>query len=268
MEVTSRCNLHCPFCFAEGGRENFDPKIEELFNQIDNILKLAKSPLLQLSGGEPALRDDLPELVHYAKNKGCSYVQLNTNGIRLANDKNFAERLANSGLDIVFLQFDGTNDEIYKKLRGKELFNLKLAAIQNCDKYNIGVTLVPTIVPGVNEKFLGDIVNFAAKLSPAVRGIHFQPVAFLGRFPTQENNIKRFTLDELIFELCRQTGIKENSFIPSRCDHALCGFHATFLRNENGEFVPLTDRDNDTKENKRTSAEKKSQFHRESLEQK
>lgn len=123
--LTSRCNLRCPFCFAEGGREFSEPTLEELFGKVDDILKLADSPLFQLSGGEPTLRDDLPELVHYA---------------------NFLERLANAGLDIVFLQFDGTNDEIFKTLHGREPFNRKITAIKNCDTFHVGVTLVPTIV--------------------------------------------------------------------------------------------------------------------------
>ena len=260
LEVTSRCNLHCPFCFAEGGRDKSEPSLDELFHCIDDILSLADSPLLQLSGGEPTLRDDLPELVRYAKAKGCSYVQVNTNGLRLAEDKYFLDRLAVSGLDIVFLQFDGVNDEIYRTLRGKSLLDTKLAAIQNCDKYHIGVTLVPTVTAGINDKALGDIVNLAAELSPAVRGIHFQPVAFLGRFPSSEDDTRRFTLDELIEAVCSQTGIQEEAFIPSRCDHALCGFHAAFLRNNSGEFVPLTHRENDTQDRQRTTAEKNRQF--------
>ena len=98
------------------------------------------------------------------------------------------------------------------------------------------------------------------EFSPAVRGIHFQPVAYLGRFPTQKNFLKRFTLDDLIAALCEQTGIHEDAFIPSRCDHALCGFHATFLRNDSGGFVPLTNKANDTQDTQRTSAERKRNF--------
>ncbi|MBO4819070.1 MAG: radical SAM protein, partial [Firmicutes bacterium] len=81
LEVTKNCDLHCAYCFAYGGDANDMPALDELKKAVDCVADKGKSPLLQLSGGEPSLRDDLPELVSYAKEKGCSYVQINTNGI-------------------------------------------------------------------------------------------------------------------------------------------------------------------------------------------
>ncbi len=86
LEVTKRCDLRCTFCFADGGQQEADLPIEQMKRAIDDICHLCGKPLLQLSGGEPTLRDDLPELVRYAKEAGCSYVQVNTNGLRLARD--------------------------------------------------------------------------------------------------------------------------------------------------------------------------------------
>ena len=117
LEVTKRCNLHCTYCFADGGSAEKDPPLQEMKEAVRDIVSQCGSPLLQLSGGEPTLRDDLPELIRFAKEAGCSYVQLNTNGIRLAEDPAFAKALAEAGLDIVFLQFDGTRDDIYQNLR-------------------------------------------------------------------------------------------------------------------------------------------------------
>ena len=122
LEVTKRCDLRCTFCFADGGQQEEDMPMEQMKRTIDDICHLCGKPLLQLSGGEPTLRDDLPELVRYAKEAGCSYVQVNTNGLRLARDVEYAQALAKAGLDIVFLQFDGTRQEIYEKLRGRQGF--------------------------------------------------------------------------------------------------------------------------------------------------
>ena len=102
--------------------------MEDLKAAVREIVSQCGQPLLQLSGGEPTLREDLPELVRYAKEAGCSCVQVNTNGIRLAEDPSYAAALAEAGLDIVFLQFDGTRDEIYKVLRGRPLLQTKLRA--------------------------------------------------------------------------------------------------------------------------------------------
>ena len=240
LEVTSRCNLRCRYCFADGGGGEPDPSQEELKAAIRDIAKTCGGPLLQLSGGEPTLRDDLPELVRYAREAGCSYTQVNTNGIRLARDPDYARRLKEAGLDIVFLQFDGTRNEIYETLRGAPLLETKLEAIRVCSELRIGVTLVPTVVKGVNDGNLGELVALAASLAPGVRGIHFQPVSYFGRYPGAPGAEDRYTLDRLMADLSDQAGIPLESFMPSRCDHPLCGFHASFLIEPEGALRPLS----------------------------
>ena len=240
LEVTKRCNLHCTYCFADGGSAEKDPPLQEMKEAVRDIVSQCGSPLLQLSGGEPTLRNDLPELIHFAKEAGCSYVQLNTNGIRLAEDPAFAKALAEAGLDIVFLQFDGTRDGIYQKLRGRPLLQTKLEAIRICSGLHLGVTLVPTVVKGVNDDNLGELISLACSLAPGVRGIHFQPVSFFGRIPCSPGEEDRYTLDRLMVDISDQAGIPIESFMPSRCDHPLCGFHANFLINSNGSLKPVS----------------------------
>ena len=239
LEVTKRCNLRCRFCFADAGSGD-DPPRDSLLEAIGDIAERCSRPMLQLSGGEPTLRDDLPALIRAAKEAGIPYVQVNTNGIRLAEDPGSAYALAEAGLDFVFLQFDGTDDRAYRALRGRELLEIKERAVANSGAAGLGVTLVPTVVPGVNLDALGDIVKFAADRSPVVRGVHFQPVSYFGRIPGQRpSDAERCTLDELLDELCAQTGLAVNDFIPSRCDHPLCGFHGSFIA-EQGRLIPLT----------------------------
>ena len=240
LEVTNRCNLHCRYCFADGGTESMDPDCEELKTEIREIVLKCGKPLLQFSGGEPTLRDDLPELIRYASEAGCSYTQVNTNGIRLAEDPEYTARLRDAGLDIVFLQFDGTRDDIYRTLRGKPLLEVKKKAIAVCAELRIGVTLVPTVVRGVNDDNLGELVAFAASQVPSVRGIHFQPVSYFGRYPDMPGGEERYTLDQLMADISAQAGIDVESFMPSRCDHPLCGFHASYLVEPNGRLRSLS----------------------------
>ena len=240
LEVTKRCNLPCRFCFANGGTPEADPSLESVKEAIRDIVRQRGQVLLQLSGGEPTLRDDLPEMVRFAKEAGCSYVQVNTNGIRLAQDPGFAKALADAGLDIVFLQFDGTENAIYEALRGKPLLEVKEEAIAVCTRLRLGVTLVPTVVRGVNDHNLGQLIRYASQRVPGVRGIHFQPVSYFGRHPGKPENDQRYTLDQLMADICDQTGIPAESFMPSRCDHPLCGFHASFLIRPDGSLRPLS----------------------------
>ncbi|MCR4894772.1 MAG: radical SAM protein [Eubacteriales bacterium] len=239
LEVTKRCNLRCRFCFADAGREE-EPSFDRLCEQIRDIASKGNKPMLQLSGGEPTLRDDLAGLIRTAKEAGIPYVQVNTNGIRLALEPHLASLLAGAGLDFVFLQFDGTDDGIYRFLRGRDLMRIKEKAIENSVKAGLGVTLVPTVVPGVNTECLGDIVKFAAERSPGVRGVHFQPVSYFGRTPDGfPPDGERCTLDELLYGLCEECGLETADFVPSRCDHPLCGFHGSFI-SEKGMLIPLT----------------------------
>ena len=240
LEVTQRCNLRCRYCFANGGTSAEDLSHEACREAIRSIVRQCGQVLLQFSGGEPTLRDDLPELVRYAKEAGCGYTQVNTNGIRLAEDPVYAKRLAEAGLDIVFLQFDGTDDTIYRTLRGRPLLDVKREAIRVCTELRIGVTLVPTVVKGVNDQNLGEIVRLAQSLVPGVRGIHFQPVSYFGRYPAEPDEDERYTLDQLMYDLSDQAHIPIESFMPSRCDHPLCGFHANFLIDANGALRPLS----------------------------
>lgn len=239
LEVTKRCNLRCSFCFAEGGNGEDIPF--ETVRASLYALTVPGKTLVQLSGGEPTVRDDLPEIVAAAKEAGCQYVQLNTNGIRLAEDEEYVDRLAKAGLSFVFLQFDGMNDRIYQTLRGRSLLDLKRQAIDNCARHGLGVTLVPTIVPQVNTQDIGNIIRFAVSQSPAVRGVHFQPVSYFGRIPAAPSDDRRFTLDELLEAVEDQAGelVPRSSLLPSRCDHPLCGFHGDYIVMPDQTLHPL-----------------------------
>ncbi len=242
LEVTDRCNLHCAVCFADSGRgEAEDPALTNISWLLQRAMAAAGPCNLQLSGGEPTLRDDLPEIVEVARRIGYSFIQVNTNGLRLAADIGYGRRLRAAGLSSVFLQFDGVDDEIYRSLRGRALLDRKLQAVKNCGETGLGVVLVPTLVRGVNTGSIGAIVRQALQLAPSVRGIHFQPVSYFGRFPEQSGDEGRFTLPELMRCLEEQTGglVKVIDFSPPGCEHAHCSFHATYMHSAKGDLRPI-----------------------------
>jgi len=239
--MTDRCNLHCAFCFADSGRTQAeDPPLTHISWLLERAMAAAGPCNLQLSGGEPTLRDDLPEIVEIARRIGYSFIQVNTNGLRLAADIGYGRRLRAAGLSSVFLQFDGVDDEIYRSLRGKALLDRKLQAVKNCGETGLGVVLVPTLVRGVNTGSIGAIVRQALQLAPFARGIHFQPISYFGRFPANGDE-GRFTLPELMRCLEEQTGglVKVIDFSPPGCEHAHCSFHATYMHSAEGDLRPI-----------------------------
>lgn len=244
IEVTTRCNLNCRFCFADAlDAKSSDPTLEQLRFQFESILKVSGKCNIQLSGGEPTVRDDLSEIIRIGVELGFPFIQVNTNGLRMANDETYVKALKEAGLNSIFLQFDGINDAIYEKLRGKALFDVKCQAIENCRKFGIGVVLVPTIIPHINVDSIGDIIRFGISRSPTVRGVHFQPVSYFGRIPEVPRDEDRITLPEVMEQICEQTDqmVSMQSMQPPGCENALCSFNGNYLIEE-GSLKPVTKR--------------------------
>jgi uncharacterized radical SAM superfamily Fe-S cluster-containing enzyme len=213
---------------------------------IERFLTIRRScgthNIIQLSGGEPTVRNDLPEIIAAGRDLGFPFIQLNSNGVRLAAEPGYAEELRRAGLFSVFLQFDGTEEHIYQSIRGRSLLGEKLRAIEHCAAHGLGVVLVPTLVRGVNTENVGAILNLALELAPAVRGVHFQPASYFGRHPGSPTGGDRFTLPELMRSIEEQTGglMKREHFRPPGCEHPLCSFNGNFLRLPDGELQALT----------------------------
>jgi uncharacterized radical SAM superfamily Fe-S cluster-containing enzyme len=245
IEVTGRCSLRCPLCFAGAGKSGDDITLQE----FDDLLQYlhAQSPdlpfNLQLSGGEPAEHPGIVEFVLHARQAGFSHVQLNTNGLRLAGDPEFAAALKAAGLSSVFLQFDGTTDAIYTVLRGRPLMEEKCSAIKNCTSAGLPVVLTMALVPGINTNNIGPTLAYAFERMPTVRGIHFLPVGYMGRLIGEPKDPRRFTLPELIRALVVQSGYRMavDDFLPITSGNSLCAFHGNFLVKTDGRITSVTE---------------------------
>lgn len=238
LEVTPRCDLGCPVCFADSGAGGCDVPLETISSWYDMLLEHGGPFNIQLSGGEPTIRDDLREIVAMGRRKGFGFFQLNTNGLRIARDLPYLLGLAEAGLNTVFLQFDGLSPESGAALRGRDVVREKIAAIKNCREAGLGVVLVPTVCRGVNDGELGAILDFAASQMPTVRGVHFQPISFFGRAGGLLPATGRMTIPKLLAEMETQTGgrLKAEDFLPGGAEHALCSFHASYTV-EDGAWI-------------------------------
>jgi uncharacterized radical SAM superfamily Fe-S cluster-containing enzyme len=249
FELTQRCDLSCQVCYASAGNgnnpsQNADPDLATISSWYDLLLSAGGPFNIQLSGGEPCMRDDLPEIIALGRQKGFTFFQLNTNGLRIARDIEYLSRLKTAGLSTVYLQFDGTSDEILNIMRGRAILQEKVAAIQNCRDVNIGVVLVPTIKPGINDNDIGNILRFALQYHPIVRGVHFQPVSYFGRYPQPPADADRITLPEVIAAMQDQTGglIQSAWFTPSGGPNRYCSFNGNFVVMEDGTLKPIISR--------------------------
>ena len=94
-----------------------------------------------------------------ATEMGFTHIQAATNGILMANSLEFAEKCKEAGLHTLYLQFDGMSDDVYLKTRGEALLDKKMQVIENCRKAGMKIVFVPTIVKGINDHQLGDILH-------------------------------------------------------------------------------------------------------------
>ena len=240
IEVTDRCNLTCPTCYAMSsphyGRHR---TLEEIEQMMDIIVASEGEPdVVQLSGGEPTIHPQFFEIMDMAKKKPFKHLMLNTNGIRIANDEGFAERLATYMPDFeLYLQFDSFRPEVLTALRGKDLTDVRHKALEKLNALNLSTTLVVTLQKGMNDDEIGTIIEFALK-QPCVRGVTFQPVQIAGRFEHDPNK-NRLTLTEVRNSILEQTNIfQPNDIIPVPCNpDALAMGYALKL---NGNVFPLT----------------------------
>jgi hypothetical protein len=194
---------------------------------------------IQFSGGEPTVRDDLPALVEAAREMGFEHVQVNTNGLRLANESGYAERLADAGVTAIYLQFDGLEPETYEAIREVDIADEKRAAVEACREAGIKVLLVPTVVPGVNDHEMGAIVEFGLENIDVISAINFQPVAHFGRYDTHDG---RFALDDAARTLAEQVeALEARDMYPIPCCSSYCQMATALTTSEDGgEPLPLT----------------------------
>lgn len=240
VEITDRCNLTCPTCYAMSsphyGRHR---TIEEVEQMLDIIVANEGEPdVVQFSGGEPTIHPQFFEILDIAKRKPIKHLMVNTNGIRIANDAGFAEKLAEYMPDFeLYLQFDSFRPEVLQILRGKDLTDVRFKAIEKLNALNLSTTLVVTLQKGLNDDEIGKIIDYALK-QRCVRGVTFQPVQIAGRFEHDPER-SRLTLTEVRDGILSQTNVfNPNDIIPVPCNpDALAMGYALKL---NGQIFPLT----------------------------
>jgi uncharacterized radical SAM superfamily Fe-S cluster-containing enzyme len=221
VEITDHCNLRCPICYADSGphRPGFRDlaTVEQMLDAV--VANEGEPDVVQISGGEPTLHPDFFAILDAAKRRPIRHLMVNTNGLRVAQEPEFAARLADyqPGFEL-YLQFDSLRDEVHKDLRGARLHDVRLRALENLNRHDISTTLVVTVKKGLNDHELGDIIGFALK-QPCVRGVTFQPIQAAGRLENYDPARDRLTLSEVRRRILEQTPLfQPDDLIPVPCN--------------------------------------------------
>jgi hypothetical protein len=240
IEVTQRCNLRCPVCFVAAGNPLVDPSKVDLESMYRSILEnVGPQTSIQLTGGEPTVRRDLAEIVQMGRTLGFSAIEINTNGIEIARRPNLLPRLIRAGISGIYLQFDGMTSDVYLSIRGADLLDLKLKAIERCREAGTQVVLAMTVVGGINDSQIGAVLDFALQNSDVVAGIALQPAFTSGRFDAER--LQSLSMGDVIFMLADQSRglIEPYDLWPLGCSHPLCSC-ATYIIEDQGMRKPFT----------------------------
>ncbi len=219
VDLTNRCNLRCPVCFANSAASGYiyEPTFEELrqiFTHFRSIKPIGPVSL-QLSGGEPTLRNDLFDIIRMGRDIGFVHIMLTTNGIKLAKSVEYCRQLKEAGVDAVYLSFDGTEPETWKKMRGVDLSKIKMKVLDNCREAGLdGVGLIPTLVRGVNDHEIGNVLDVAKEYQDIVSAVIFQPVSLTGRISIEDLNQMRYTTSDLKDAINKYSGGLIKKFYP------------------------------------------------------
>jgi 7,8-dihydro-6-hydroxymethylpterin dimethyltransferase len=221
IEVNDVCNLTCPVCFAGSSPAHTNQRtLAEIEFMLDTLVESEREPdLVQISGGEPTIHPQIMEILRLAKSKPIRHIMINTNGIRIARDKEFVKQLAElrPGFE-VYLQFDSMRRSALENLRGADLRRIREQALANLEEAGISTTLVCVIKKGVNDDEIGEIVRHALTYS-CVRGITFQPIQDAGRNEGFDKNTDRMLLTDIRREIGLHSGVfNESDIIPLPCN--------------------------------------------------
>ncbi|MCY9590749.1 radical SAM protein [Paenibacillus chitinolyticus] len=241
LEITDKCNLQCPICYAESSpkRETWR-SLEQIETMLNAIVRNEEEPdIVQISGGEPTIHPQFFEILDLAKTKPIKHLMVNTNGLRIAQDREFVRKLSRymPGFEL-YLQFDSFEEEALRELRGADLRDVRRRAIEHLNEFNISTTLVVTLKKGLNDSEVGDIIRYGLQ-QRAVRGVTFQPVQVAGRTEAFDPAKDRLTLSEVRRMIIEQSGIfQPEDIIPVPC-HPDCLAMGYALK-LGGQALPLT----------------------------
>ena len=230
IEVTERCNLSCPTCFAGSSPQHAKMMSMETYrSRLEGLIGGGKATadMIQLSGGEPTVHPELPEFVELAFSMGFKQVTINSNGIKLAQqayvEKLAARRASHPDCQLfVYLQFDGFDANTHSQLRGRaDLTALKRRAVELCVAHGIPVHPVMTLTRDINDHEVGDFVSLALD-NPAIRHVVIQPAMYSGRYDNPRR-ADRLTLSDTVGLICAQVNeFAPEDFGPIPCSDPNC----------------------------------------------
>jgi len=229
FSITNDCNLDCPICFTHNRPDcQYYKSVEETKQIIGHIVERTGGvQLINLTGGEPTQHPDLFAVLDACRHERIGRITMNTNGIRIAGDRRFAEKIKASGVQLV-LSLDTFDPATSAIIHGKDITKAKRKCLETLAELDIPTTILPVCIKGVNDREIPEIVHSSLRL-PFVRSVTVQNMTFTGKNGSQFEPREHITLDEVETLLCRNQGISRQDFFALSAYHPLCYSAAYYI---------------------------------------
>lgn len=169
LAITYRCNNDCTHCYNARSRNYPELETKDWLRIIDKLWDIGV-PHIVFTGGEPTLRNDLPQLIAYAENKG-QITGINTNGRRLA-DKSYLHELINAGLDHIQITLESADRKIHDEMVNHSgAWEKTVAGIKNVVAEKIYM-MTNTTMLSTNLSSIPQTLDFLAELKVPTVGLN------------------------------------------------------------------------------------------------
>ena len=266
--VTNRCDLRCWYCFFYEEKAGFiyEPELGDIVEGVKVAEKFnGYVPPIQITGGEPTMRNDLDKIIKAMAELGSPHVQLNTNSVSLGieyfeNPEKAAERVSrwrDAGLKTIYTSFDGISPD--PKSNPKNHYEMPFSLQAYKDGGIKSIVLVPT-VSQINLKEMPDIVRFAIhNLDKGIKGVNFQPISLVGLTKKGDRDKLRVVQSDIVDELKKKFNFGMEVWYPVPTVASLadvigkephihfynnekCGIATyAYIDRENNKLIPITE---------------------------
>ncbi|MCL2825419.1 MAG: radical SAM protein, partial [Polyangiaceae bacterium] len=235
FSITNECNLDCPICFTHNRSDRrYHKTVEETREIIGHIIDRAKCTtrsggvqLINLTGGEPTLHPDLFAIIDACRHEGIARITVNTNGLRIAQSRELAERIKEARVQLV-LSLDTFNPATSVLIHGRDIVAEKRKCLDVLEELDIPTTVLPVCIKGVNDHEIPAIVHDSLR-RPFVRSVTVQNMTYTGKNGSVFTPREHITLDEVEALLSQRDGIERGDFFPLASYHPLCYSAAYYI---------------------------------------
>jgi len=240
LSITNACNLNCPICFTYNRPDRiYHMPVEEMARTVDWIIESSgQVDLINITGGEPTLHPQLLEILRCCERDEIGRITMNSNGLRLAEDVDLCEQLAELEVCVI-LSLNTFDRDVSVQLHGRDVVDAKGAAIDNLTRAGVRMTLLNVMIRDTNEEAIAGIFDLMRQ-NDQILSLTVQTMTYTGQGGGQWGSRKHLPVDEAARIVCKQSGgmLRPSDFMPRPSTHPLC-YSLCYMLKAGNTFLPF-----------------------------